>query len=68
MSNTISAEEYRQMIGKKEHVSKTERTEPSVKSGKLDTVAALKAMGNYFELDAKSVNFFINQLRLNGKL
>jgi hypothetical protein len=64
MSNTISAEEYRQMIGKKEPVSKKERTEP----GKLDTVAALKAMGNYFELDAKSVNFFINQLRINGKL
>lgn len=68
MSNTISAEEYRRMNRKNEPVSKKERTEPSGKSGKLDTVAALKAMGNYFELDAKSVNFLIKQWKLNGTI
>jgi len=70
--NKITAEEYRRMMSDKKHgvpeTTKGKKSEPSGKSGKLDTVAALKAMGNYFELDAKSVNFFINQLRLNGKL
>lgn len=68
MSNTITPEEYRRMMGKKEPVSKKERTEPSGKTGKLDTVAALKAMGNYFELDAKSVNFWIAQMRNSNKI
>jgi hypothetical protein len=77
MSNTISAEEYRRMMIDKKHGVPKHRNPPpppeprkkaEPKTGKLDTVAALKAMGNYFELDAKSVNFFINQLRINGKL
>ena len=65
MSNTITPEEYRRMNSSK---SSNSSKEPSGKTGKLDTVAALKAMGNYFELDAKSVNFFIVQMRNSGKL
>jgi len=88
MSNTISAEEYRRMIGKKEPANEFIDTikaaakvannakvaaekmkpEPSGKSGKLDTVSALKAIGNYFELDAKSVNFFISQLKIKDRI
>jgi hypothetical protein len=88
MSNTITAEEYRRMIGKKEpanefidtikaaaKVAKNAKAaaekikpEPSGKSGKMDTVAALKAMGNYFELDPKSVNFVISQWKISGKI
>ena len=66
--NKITPEEYRRMMGKKDPVSKKERTEPSGKTGKLDTVAALKAMGNHFELDAKSVNFWIAQMRNSNKI
>jgi hypothetical protein len=68
MSNTITPEEYRRMMGKKEPVSKTERTEPSGKTGKLDTVAAIKAFANYFEIDPKSTNFWITQMRNSGRL
>jgi len=88
MSNTISAEEYRRMIGKKEpanefidtikaaaKVAKNAKSaaekikpEPSGKTGKLDTVAAIKAFANYFEIDAKRTNFWITQMRNSNKL
>lgn len=37
-------------------------------SGRLTTKEALRAMGHYFELDEKSVKFFIKQITLNGKI
>jgi hypothetical protein len=60
----LTSSEYRAMMDK----GKKEKPEPSGKSGKLDTVAALKAMGNYFELDPKSVNFVISQWKISGKI
>jgi hypothetical protein len=69
MSNTISAEEYRGMIGKKEPVSKTERTEP--KTGKLTVEEAVRQVVLMLDLDEpqiKKAEYVINQLRLNGKL
>jgi hypothetical protein len=35
---------------------------------KLTTKEALKAMAAYFELDEKSVRFWIRQMELSGKI
>lgn len=32
-----------------------------------ETIEALKAMGRYFDLDPKSVRFYIKQMQLTGK-
>ena len=70
MSNTISAEEYRRMMSDKKHgvpeTSKAKKAEP--KTGKLDTVAAIKAFANYFGIDPKSTNFWITQMRNSNKV
>jgi hypothetical protein len=77
MSNTISAEEYRRMMIDKKHGVPKHRNPPpppeprkkaEPKTGKLDTVAAIKAFANYFELDPKSTNFWITQMRNSGKI
>jgi hypothetical protein len=57
----MTAKEYQELMkGKEEHA------EP--KHEKLTTIEALRAMGAYFGLDRKSVNFWIRQMQLNGKI
>jgi hypothetical protein len=69
----ITAEEYRNMMSKRSPVvpeTTTGRKEKKAKqeSGKLTTQEALKAMGHYFELDEKSVKFWIRQQELSKKI
>lgn len=57
----ITSEEYRNM-------NKKGKAEPSGNSRKLTTQEALKAMGHYFELNEKSVEFWIKQMQLSNKI
>jgi hypothetical protein len=73
--NKMTPEQYRSLIHKGKSEAKWSNPEPVKKKGgkkkessKMDTVQALKAMGNYFELDPKKVNFVISQWKLSGKI
>ena len=79
MSNTISAEEYRRMIGKKKGLPDFKHTPPppeprkkaEPKSGKLTVEEAVMQVCLMLDLDEtqiKKAEYVINQLRLNGKL
>jgi len=57
----MTAKEYHDLMKGKEE-------QPAPKPEKLSTQEALRAMGAYFELDSKSVNFWIRQMELNGKI
>lgn len=57
----MTSKEYQELMK-----GKSEQPEP--KREKLSTREALRAMAEYFDLDTKSVNFWIRQMELNGKI
>ena len=66
----LSTDEYRKLLKHRKEERQQAQVQESVKNkpGKLDTVAAIKAFANYFELDAKQTNFWIKQMKLSGKI
>jgi hypothetical protein len=65
----LTASEYREMMAKRNPLNVPETTtgrkSKPVKE-KLSTKEALRAMGEYFEWDKKSVDFVIKQWELTG--
>jgi hypothetical protein len=60
----LTASEYRNRMAKK--IEPAKKSKP-VKE-KLSTKEALRAMGEYFELDSKKTAFFIRQMELSEKI
>jgi hypothetical protein len=67
----LTASEYREMMAKRNPLNVPETTtgrkSKPVKE-KLSTKEALRAMGEYFEWDKKSVDFWIRQQELNNRI
>lgn len=72
----ISAEQFRAMLGKPRvphpqdgNANAVGRSKPpKVRKEPPDLEDALRAMGAFFELDPKRVNFYIRQLQLSNRI
>lgn len=70
MSDTITAEQYRAITGGIPRLATFNRVPKLLPKESEESVIRhhLRSMGHYFDLDEKSVQFYIRQLELSEKI